>query len=185
MRTHQQRVEKIKAKALDDVSRDIITPKRYYEIMADIDKLAARDLTGKERDEVLADANGQCEYCVNMLANVVDHAIPVWAGGTSDRENLKAACRLCNTDKLHMTVDEWREARLAEGRSWPPNWWVEIRESMGRVDPDDPRHKALAALAGDGEDAGLKVKMAVALGEVLGERAAEKIVEHLGDADGS
>jgi hypothetical protein len=47
-----------------------------------------------------------CTYCCDD-ATQVDHIIPISRGGSSDDDNLTAACIVCNTSKGALTPDEW------------------------------------------------------------------------------
>jgi hypothetical protein len=55
------------------------------------------------RDQVFKRANDLCEYCQTsqaiVIEMVIDHIIPVAAGGTATLENLCLACASCNTYK--------------------------------------------------------------------------------------
>lgn len=64
------------------------------------------------RDAVLVDAGWRCHYC-GSYADQVDHVVPVAQGGDSRRENLAAACRPCNADKLDWTPEEWAAGEYA------------------------------------------------------------------------
>ncbi len=48
------------------------------------------------RLEVLEEAGYVCAYC-GSYADTVDHRVPTSRGGTSDPDNLVAACRSCNS----------------------------------------------------------------------------------------
>jgi hypothetical protein len=53
----------------------------------------------KIKEQLLKAANNKCEYCgieVNEYTAMIDHKIPLRAGGTSGPENLAIACRNCN-----------------------------------------------------------------------------------------
>jgi len=50
---------------------------------------------------------GRCAYCVFSPATVVDHVIPVCAGGSNDPANLVGACERCNIEKGDRTPAEW------------------------------------------------------------------------------
>lgn len=58
----------------------------------------------KVRQQVSADAGHRCEYCRTSrrligMPLVIDHIIPLSAGGGSKRDNLAAACYRCNEFK--------------------------------------------------------------------------------------
>lgn len=82
---------------------------------------AALAIVRKVPDAVRRDvmSSGACHYCGDFPTQV-DHVIPVTRGGTSARDNLVAACRRCNLEKLDYTPDEWRAYRASIGASWPP-----------------------------------------------------------------
>jgi len=59
-------------------------------------------VTKKIKEQLLADANGKCEYCgvtVDEHTAMVDHKIPLSKGGSSDIDNLAIACQKCNIMK--------------------------------------------------------------------------------------
>lgn len=49
----------------------------------------------------------KCVYCGVADDLVVDHVVPFKRGGTSDLNNLVAACRGCNSSKRARTPSEW------------------------------------------------------------------------------
>ena len=65
----------------------------------------------KTRDFVIAESGGRCIYCVRSFGSdpVVDHLIPRVNGGSSEGENMAAACRACNSRKGQMSVEEYIE----------------------------------------------------------------------------
>lgn len=48
---------------------------------------------------VLREERGMCHICGRPGADTADHVIPKRAGGTDDRDNLRAAHRSCNASK--------------------------------------------------------------------------------------
>jgi len=48
----------------------------------------------------------QMDDLLNPLAPVVDHVIPIAAGGTHDPENLRVAHRICNGIKAHFLLEQ-------------------------------------------------------------------------------
>ena len=49
----------------------------------------------------------QCLYCGKVGALVLDHVVPVSAGGSGNDSNLVPACRPCNTSKRAQPVGDW------------------------------------------------------------------------------
>lgn len=48
----------------------------------------------------------KCAYCEDT-ATSLDHIVPRFRSGSSNRNNLVPACRRCNTSKASSKVDEW------------------------------------------------------------------------------
>lgn len=61
-----------------------------------------------------------CSYCGQERPETVDHVIPYRRSGDHRRRNLTPACWPCNQEKGGRTPEEWRDARLEVGLSWPP-----------------------------------------------------------------
>jgi 5-methylcytosine-specific restriction endonuclease McrA len=53
----------------------------------------------RTRLEVLDEAGGICHWCGHPGADTADHLLPTSRGGTSDRDNLVAAHRSCNSSR--------------------------------------------------------------------------------------
>ena len=61
-------------------------------------------ISEKIREQVRSEAREKCEYCrtssrVTGIPLVIDHIIPLSAGGDNERENLAASCYRCNEFK--------------------------------------------------------------------------------------
>lgn len=61
-------------------------------------------------------SGSRCEYCgypfredIYRHSFSVDHVKPISQGGTDEIENLKAACRACNTSKGVKNLEQFRE----------------------------------------------------------------------------
>jgi 5-methylcytosine-specific restriction endonuclease McrA len=53
----------------------------------------------------------KCCYCLERIpleAVTADHAIPLWSGGLTKRENIRAACARCNRAKGPLTEKQFR-----------------------------------------------------------------------------
>lgn len=99
-------------------------------------------------DGVMDRDGGVCCYC-GFPAAEVDHVVPVSRGGGNDVENLVAACRECNREKLDLTVSEWAARRVSDGKPWPiPRLADRIKALWPSV---EDMAKALACMADDYE----------------------------------
>ena len=57
-------------------------------------------------------SRGTCHYCGKKFTPselTMDHLIPIVRGGRSEKPNLVAACKDCNSRKKHMLPMEWQE----------------------------------------------------------------------------
>ena len=57
-------------------------------------------------------AEGRCYYCgltVEPSRLTMDHVVPITRGGRSEKNNLVACCKDCNTKKKSMLPQEWQE----------------------------------------------------------------------------
>ncbi len=68
--------------------------------------------------------NHQCGYC-GEKATSLDHIIPRFRSGSSNRNNLIPACRTCNADKGSCNMEEWytdqnfySDLRLLKIKNW-------------------------------------------------------------------
>ncbi len=66
----------------------------------------------------------KCAYC-EAEATSLDHVIPRFRSGSSNRNNLVPACRRCNVSKASSKVEEWFtnqdffcQARMDRIKSW-------------------------------------------------------------------
>lgn len=77
----------------------------------------ATKITAKARREILEEP---CHYCGAPWSSEIEHVRPRTQGGADAVGNLVAACYRCNHEKSGRTPAEWKAARLAEGKPWPP-----------------------------------------------------------------
>jgi 5-methylcytosine-specific restriction protein A len=57
-------------------------------------------------------ASGSCYYCGQTgkpSRLTMDHVVPLTRGGCSEKNNLVACCKECNTKKKSMLPQEWQE----------------------------------------------------------------------------
>lgn len=66
----------------------------------------------------------KCGYC-EEIATSLDHVIPRFKSGSSNRNNLVPACRRCNTAKASTKMEEWytqqeffTQVRMDRIKSW-------------------------------------------------------------------
>lgn len=83
-------------------------------------KLAKR----KFKESIYTDWNYRCAYCEDF-ATSLDHIIPRFKSGTSNRNNLIPACRRCNSNKGSTPVEQWyiqqdfyTQARMEKIKTW-------------------------------------------------------------------
>jgi hypothetical protein len=83
-------------------------------------KLAKR----RYRQSIYEAWNHKCAYC-NKPATSLDHVVPKFKSGSSNRDNLVPACRSCNTSKASSKLEEWylcqdffKEERYAKIKHW-------------------------------------------------------------------
>ena len=69
---------------------------------------------------------GKCGYCGDD-ATSLDHIIPRFRSGSSNRNNLIPACRRCNTNKASSKMEEWYEQQefFAQARMDRINAWMD------------------------------------------------------------
>lgn len=67
------------------------------------------DLQPGEWQEILAEFNFRCAYCLRGGRMEMEHLIPVSRGGRTSRDNIVPACRSCNASKGNKTLLEFVE----------------------------------------------------------------------------
>jgi 5-methylcytosine-specific restriction endonuclease McrA len=75
------------------------------------EKAKARDLR-KSRWWQNKIAAGHCYYCGHTFEAsrlTMDHVVPLTKGGRSEKNNLVACCKECNTKKKTMLPQEWQD----------------------------------------------------------------------------
>ena len=68
--------------------------------------------------------NSKCAYC-EEVATSLDHIVPRFKSGSSNRNNLLPACRRCNTSKASTKMEDWyqqqefyNEVRISRIKAW-------------------------------------------------------------------
>ena len=76
------------------------------------------------RDDIYKSWDYKCGYCEDV-ATSLDHIVPRFKSGSSNRNNLIPACRRCNTNKASSKMEDWYEqqdfftqARMDKIKSW-------------------------------------------------------------------
>jgi len=76
------------------------------------------------REEIYKAWNYKCGYC-NEPATSLDHIIPRFKSGSSNRNNLIPCCRKCNANKASNEMEQWfkqqeyfTEEKLAKIKNW-------------------------------------------------------------------
>jgi hypothetical protein len=84
------------------------------------------------REHIYEAWDHKCGYC-EELATSLDHVIPRFKSGSSNRNNLVPACRRCNTGKASAKMEEWyqqqeffTQARMDRIKSWINQEVVEL-----------------------------------------------------------
>lgn len=85
----------------------------------------------------------KCGYCGDK-ATSLDHIIPRFRSGSSNRHNLIPACRRCNTNKASAKMEEWyvqqsfySEENFKRIKTWMSQDVIDI--FVYNVDTDAPR----------------------------------------------
>ena len=84
------------------------------------------------REHIYEAWDHKCGYC-EELATSLDHVIPRFKSGSSNRNNLVPACRRCNTAKASTKMEEWyqqqeffTQARMDRIKSWMNQEVIEL-----------------------------------------------------------
>ena len=64
-----------------------------------------------------------CQYCgLDMKNNKslaqLEHIYPIALGGSNSKDNLTTACKNCNSEKGHKTLEEWRNKILCKQKCY-------------------------------------------------------------------
>lgn len=76
------------------------------------------------REDIYKTWEYKCAYCEDA-ATSLDHIVPRFKSGSSNRNNLVPACRRCNSNKASSEVETWysqqeffTQARMEKIKSW-------------------------------------------------------------------
>lgn len=54
---------------------------------------------------------GMCPFCLTVAEPSLDHIIPISQGGLHSLSNVQLMCKMCNSSKNDLTMDEWLSRR--------------------------------------------------------------------------
>jgi 5-methylcytosine-specific restriction endonuclease McrA len=77
------------------------------------------------RNDAWVKQGKKCEYCLNRISEeavTADHLRSRARGGSTERQNIKAACHRCNLIKGPLSEKEFK--RLLDSRDIPVNWQI-------------------------------------------------------------
>jgi len=84
------------------------------------------------REEIYKAWDYKCGYC-NENATSLDHIIPRFRSGSSNRNNLIPCCRRCNANKASSPMEEWfkqqdyyTEEKLDRIKTWIENEIIDL-----------------------------------------------------------
>ena len=90
--------------------------------------------------------NHSCGYC-GKSATSLDHIIPRFKSGSSNRNNLIPACQRCNNNKGSMDMEEWYrkqdyfcEVKLERIKAWTTDEYISCNIPIYNINklPPDP-----------------------------------------------
>lgn len=86
------------------------------------------------REAIYQDWNHECAYC-GATATSLDHVIPRFKSGSSNRNNLVPSCQRCNSNKGSCDMEEWYRkqkyfcpVRLKNIHAWTEQEIIDIWE---------------------------------------------------------
>lgn len=93
-------------------SKNIDKQKEWKAIRMARESIAGGKPSKAIRLELLISQDYKCKYCSkNILShNEIDHRLPLFLGGTSDKSNLQMVCKRCNQQKSLKHPDVFEES---------------------------------------------------------------------------
>ena len=82
-------------------SKNIDKQKEWKDNRLKREHIAGKKPSKSIRLELLISQDYKCKYCAKDISNYneIDHRIPLFLGGTSDKNNLQMLCKKCNQQK--------------------------------------------------------------------------------------
>ena len=103
-----------------------------HEPLALLVELTPRLAKKRFREEIYKDWDHKCAYCGDD-ATSLDHIVPKYKSGCSNRHNLVPACRRCNSNKASQPMEVWyreqeffNEIRLDAVLNWVKSNTLEL-----------------------------------------------------------
>ena len=106
------------------------------DLLSNLIVLSTNNARHKFRQYIFDAWDWKCAYCGEELTPetaTIDHIIPKFKSGSSNRNNLIPACRNCNSDKGSCNMEEWyidqifySDLRLLKIKDW-------MKESFNRI----------------------------------------------------
>ena len=115
-----------------------------HEPLALLIELTPKLAKKRYRESIYKAWNDKCAYC-GEEATSLDHIIPRFKSGSSNRNNLIPACRRCNTSKASSKMEDWYQAqtffqkeKLEEIVAWMNQEFIDIfnYQSMIKDEPE-------------------------------------------------
>lgn len=103
-----------------------------HEPLALLVELKPRLAKKRFREEIYKAWEHKCGYCDNP-ATSLDHIVPRFKSGSSNRNNLIPCCRRCNANKASSSLEAWypaqdffSEEKLAKIKNWMENEIIDL-----------------------------------------------------------
>ena len=88
------------------------------------------------RQAIYESWNHRCGYC-GSEATSLDHIVPRFKSGSSNRHNLLPCCRRCNQDKASTEMESWyekqnffSEEKLSKIKNWMTTELIELSDVL-------------------------------------------------------
>lgn len=65
-------------------------------------------ISKSKKSMVMMKTGSKCWYCGDCDSGTIDHVVPVSKGGSDEIVNLVACCKVCNSSKKDLDVEEFR-----------------------------------------------------------------------------
>lgn len=107
-----------------------------HEPLALLVELKPRLAKKRFREEIYKAWDNKCGYC-DGAATSLDHIIPRFKSGSSNRNNLIPCCRRCNANKASSNMEAWykeqeyfSEEKMAKIKAWMEDEIIDLSTLM-------------------------------------------------------